>query len=178
LADSIFKKTAYIIIVAYLLLSAYQGTLNFTQWNFTHPRSGNVSLDAQGRTGVYVSSSSGDGGSSSGGNSDIEMLKIYDSTTADTELNRIDWGLCYVAQAKSKMLYLKNIYTTNISLGLSAKDWVPENASDYISIDWDYRNQTIMPNEVLLAKLTLWVAANITGITNFSCNVTISTYET
>lgn len=135
-----------------------------------------MSLDAQGRTGVYVSSSSG-GGSSSGGNSIIDMLRIYDSATADIEINSIDWGLCYVAQAKSKMLYLKNIYSSNISLGLSTSNWVPENASDYISVDWDYRNQTIMPNEVYPAKMTLWVAANITGITNFSCNVTISTYE-
>ena len=166
---------ACILILIYLFLSVYEGTLNFTEWGFPSPKYSNLSLNSQGRTGVYVSSVGGGGGSSVP--SDSTMVRIYDSAATSVEVDQVDWGLCYVAQAKTKILYLKNVYTSNISLGLSTTNWVPENASDYLSINWDYMNQTIMPNEVLPLKLRLWVAANTTGITNFSCNMMIWIYE-
>jgi len=53
-------------------------------------------------------------------------------------------------------------------------NWSPSNASDYMSLSWDYGGQSIDVDEVVQVTFTLSVDASIEGITNFSFDITIA----
>jgi len=52
-------------------------------------------------------------------------------------------------------------------------NWNPSNASDYMTLSWDYGGQSINPDEVVQVTFTLSVDASIDGITGFSFDITI-----
>jgi hypothetical protein len=53
-------------------------------------------------------------------------------------------------------------------------NWSPLNASDYLSLSWDYGGQSIDVDEVVQVTFTLSVDAGIEGITSFSFDITIA----
>jgi hypothetical protein len=52
-------------------------------------------------------------------------------------------------------------------------NWNPSNASGYMSLSWDYGEQSIDVDEVVQVTFTLSVDAGIEGITSFSFDITI-----
>ena len=56
----------------------------------------------------------------------------------------------------------------NVTIFLRSKE-----ASEYITLSWDYTGQTINPGAVLKASLTLAVTSNITGMRSFSFDIII-----
>jgi len=54
-----------------------------------------------------------------------------------------------------------------------ASNWSPSNASDYLTLSWDYGGQSINPDDVAQVTFTLSVDASIEGITSFSFDITI-----
>jgi len=90
-------------------------------------------------------------------------------------VSSIDWGILEPGSNVSKIVYIRNEGNAAATLSITTSNWNPLNASSYMSLRCDYGGQTLNVNEVIQAKLTLYVSANIAGITNFSFDITIAT---
>jgi hypothetical protein len=56
---------------------------------------------------------------------------------------------------------------------MNATNWNPSNASDYISLSWDYGGQLVNPGELIPVIFTLSISESVEGITSFSFDITI-----
>jgi hypothetical protein len=74
----------------------------------------------------------------------------------------------------NRTVYIRNEGNTAATLSMATSNWNPSNASDYMTLNWDYEGQALNANEVIEVKLTLSVSASIVGITSFSFDITIA----
>jgi hypothetical protein len=98
---------------------------------------------------------------------------IYWDSACANPVSSISWGSIDPGSNVNKTVYIKNEGTTNVGLSMSASNWSPTNASNYMALSWDYNGQPLSANSVLEVKLTLSVSPDVTGITNFSFDITI-----
>lgn len=89
-------------------------------------------------------------------------------------VTEIDWGLVEPGYQVNATIYLRNEGNAPITLSLHTENWNPSNASNYITLGWDYTNQTVDPGTVNNVNLILVVSSNVTGITNFSFDIIIT----
>jgi len=89
----------------------------------------------------------------------------------------VDWGMLDPGSSNNVTIYLRNDGNIPINLTLSAENWNPTNASEYISFSWNYNGTPLNPNEVLRVTLTLDVDVNINGITDFRFEIIITGRE-
>ena len=61
-----------------------------------------------------------------------------------------------------------------MTLSLGAKNWNPQNASNYLTLKWDYAGETISPDETVQVTLSLLASADIESITDFRFDVIMS----
>jgi hypothetical protein len=101
----------------------------------------------------------------------VEAFWDINCTSRVTE---IDWGLVEPGQHVNATIYLKNEGNTPITLSLRTENWSPSNASDHITLSWDYADQTADPGAVVKVNLTLAVSSNVTGITRFTFDIVIT----
>ena len=100
-------------------------------------------------------------------------LATYRDAGCTTAASEIPWGTLAPGSSGEYVFYIKNEGTTSLNLFLTAANWNPTNARDYMALSWDYRGQTIGPNQVIQITLTLSVSQNINGIENFNFEITI-----
>ncbi|RLI47316.1 hypothetical protein DRO69_00930 [Candidatus Bathyarchaeota archaeon] len=101
----------------------------------------------------------------------VEAFWDINCTSTVTE---IDWGLVEPGDYVNATIYLRNKGNAPITLYLDTENWSPSNASNYITLSWDYAGQTVGPGTVLKVGLTLTVSSNITGIMNFTFDIIIA----
>lgn len=89
-------------------------------------------------------------------------------------VTEIDWGLVEPGYQVNATIYVRNEGNAPITLSLDTENWDPSNASNYITLSWDYTNQTVDPGTVINVNLILVVSSNVTGITNFSFDIVIT----
>jgi hypothetical protein len=89
-------------------------------------------------------------------------------------VTEIDWGLIEPGHQVNVTIYLKNESNAPITLSLHTENWNPVNASNYITLIWDYANQTVDPGAAVKISLTLTVSSEVTGITNFNFDIIIT----
>ena len=97
----------------------------------------------------------------------------WDQACANT-VSSIDWGIIEPSMNVNKTIYIRNEGNTAATLNMTTSNWDPSSASSYMALSWDYSGQTLTVNEVRQVKLTLAVSPDITGITNFSFDITIA----
>ena len=88
-------------------------------------------------------------------------------------LSSIDWGILEPGSSKNVTCYIRNEGNSVSTLSMYASNWSPSNASDYLTLSWDYGGQSINPDDVVQVTFTLSVDASIDGITSFSFDITI-----
>ena len=71
------------------------------------------------------------------------------------------------------VLYLKNEGTDSTHYMLETEQWYPTNASNYVTLQWDYNGTRASPGSVWRVSLTLTVSPTTHGIVNFSFNIVI-----
>jgi hypothetical protein len=91
-----------------------------------------------------------------------------------SRVSEIDWGVVEPGNHVNTTLYLRNEGNAPITLYLDTENWSPSDASNYITISWNYAGQTVDPWAVVKANLTLMVSSNVTGITNFTFTIVIT----
>jgi len=107
---------------------------------------------------------------------DTEKVGVYwHSNCADTDrVFLIDWGTLNPGSIESIVVYIRNEVEEPIFLIMSPKNWAPSNASNYMTLRWDYNGRQVDPGEVLQIKLILFISAQIKGISNFSFDIYIT----
>lgn len=101
----------------------------------------------------------------------VEAFWDINCTSRVTE---IYWGLVEPGQHVNATIYLKNEGNAPITLSINTENWSPSNASDHITLSWDYANQMIDPGTVIKTNLILAVSSNVMGITNFTFDIIIT----
>ena len=101
-------------------------------------------------------------------------VEIYWNQQATDKVSSIDWGTLEPSSNKSVTVYIKNEGDSPVTLSLSTSNWNPSNASDYISLKWDYQGQFITAEEIVQVTLTLSISASIDGIETFSFDITVT----
>jgi len=99
---------------------------------------------------------------------------VYWDQACASPVTSIDWGFLEPGSNKSVTVYIRNEGNTVASLAISTSNWNPSNASNYMTLSWDYGGQTLNVSEVIKVVLTLSVSATVEGINNFSFDITIS----
>ena len=89
----------------------------------------------------------------------------------------IDWGTIEVGGEATENVTVTNALSAAVTLSLQTSNWDPANASDFMTLSWDYANQTLAKDVSLLINLTLSVSPEIEGITDFSFDIWIYSEE-
>jgi hypothetical protein len=98
---------------------------------------------------------------------------VYWDAALTNEVSSIDWGVLEPGLSSNKTVYILNDGESSISLTLSTSNWNPSNASQFITLNWDYDGESIAPSENVKVTFELAISANISGITNFSFDIVI-----
>ena len=138
---------AALILVAYVLaLSLVGQVLSAVQTSRTVPNAGTVKAIGVG---------------------------VYRDIACANPLASIDWGVLEPGSSKNETCYIRNEGNSVQTLSMYASNWNPSDASDYMTLSWDYGGQSIYVDEVVQVTFTLSVDASISGITSFSFDITI-----
>lgn len=105
----------------------------------------------------------------------IKWIKwnLWKDEALTESIESIDWGILDQGQSKTLEAYLENIgYPAAFSM--HPTNWNPQNAGDYIAITWDAEGKTLSSGETFKTILTISVSNQITNISEFSVDVTIT----
>lgn len=102
---------------------------------------------------------------------------VYSNSACTHELTLIEWGTISPGNSETRIIYLKNTGNAQITLSMASANWNPANANGPITVTWNKGGDTLDVGQVATATLTLSVAESISGVTNFSFNITITGTE-
>lgn len=86
----------------------------------------------------------------------------------------IDWGVLSPADNKTEEILITNEAPVSQKLSVITAAWVPANASDYISLTWNYSGVPVAAKASIPVALEIHVDPLIFGISNFTFNIIIS----
>ena len=98
---------------------------------------------------------------------------IYWDQNCTSMVSAIDWGILEPGLSKNVTVYIRNEGSSVASLSMDTSSWSPSNASNYITLNWDYDGVFLNPDEVVNVTFTLSVSASIEGVTSFSFDIII-----
>jgi len=98
---------------------------------------------------------------------------VYWDSACTNSLSSIGWGTLEPGSSKNVTCYIRNEGNSASTLSMNISNWNPSNASDYITLSWNYNGQPINPSGVIQVTFTLSVLPSIEGITSFSFDITI-----
>jgi hypothetical protein len=99
---------------------------------------------------------------------------VYWNQACTNATSSISWGIVDPGSNVNKTIYVRNEGNSAATLSMITSNWNPTNASSYMTLSWNYGGQTLSVNQVVQVKLTLSVLSSVTGITNFSFDITIT----
>jgi hypothetical protein len=102
---------------------------------------------------------------------------VYWDSACTNATSSIDWGTLAPNQTAISKVYVKSNSTIPVTLSLSSGNWSPTSASGYLTPGWNCTGYVLGKGLVVAAALTLAVSANITGVTSFSFDMTITGSE-
>jgi len=105
---------------------------------------------------------------------DADGIGVYWDSDCSDRVSSIDWETLTPGSVKSVVVYVRNENEEPIYLNMSTANWNPSNASQYITLRWDYSEQWMNPGEVLQITLSLSVSRYIEGISSFSFDILIT----
>lgn len=98
---------------------------------------------------------------------------VYEDAACTVEVTQIDWGILEPGDTVTVEGYIKNLSNVPITMTLQTEDWSPVNASNFISLSWDYDGSKIPVDSSIPVTLTLDVDAATSGISSFSFTIVI-----
>ena len=101
-------------------------------------------------------------------------LGIFSDQACSTKLSNIAWGTLTPGGTTTLVLYAKNQGSTPITLTKTMTNVNPTNAANYLTLNWDYSDQSISPNGIMKLTLSLAVSSNVQAISNFSFDTVIT----
>lgn len=101
-------------------------------------------------------------------------IGVYTDSSLSTAVSSIDWGMLEPGSSQNFTCYIRNEGNAVIVLTLSTTNWTPSSVSQLMTLNWNYANGSIAPNEVIKVTFTLSSSKSIPGITGFSFNTVIT----
>ena len=98
-------------------------------------------------------------------------VDVYRDEASTEILDVIDWGLLDPGENRSIPAWVKNTGNDAQKLVMWTESWDPTNASDWISLSWDYVGSWVPVNASVPVVFTLQIDPNIEGVTNFSFDI-------
>jgi hypothetical protein len=99
---------------------------------------------------------------------------IYWDSACTNQTSAINWGTLESGTNKTVKIYVRNEGNTPSTLSRTVQNWNPSTTPNYVTLSWNYAGQTLTANQVIQVNLTLAVAPTVSGITNFTFDVTIT----
>jgi len=106
-----------------------------------------------------------------------DMLGIYWDLGCTQGVDSISWGTLYVGSSRTVSMHIRNEGEATIRLSLTTTDWQPAEASQVLSLDWNYDGRKLYPNEVMPIALKLSLFPDPKGLTSFGFNIVMSPEE-
>lgn len=98
-------------------------------------------------------------------------VDVYRDESLAEILDIINWGVFDPGENKGVPAWVKNTGNDAQKLVMWTESWNPTNASDWITLTWNYDGSWIPVNASISVVFTLSVDPEITGITNFSFDI-------
>lgn len=98
---------------------------------------------------------------------------VYWNSDGTNTVTSINWGILEPGSNINRTCYIKNEGNSASTLSMNVTNWNPSNASDYISLNWDYNGQLVNPDQLIPVIFTLSISDSVEGITSFSFDITI-----
>jgi len=99
---------------------------------------------------------------------------VYWNSDGTNMVTSIPWGILEPGSSTNRTCYIKNESNSASTLSMYTENWYPTNATDYLSLSWNYGGQLLNPDEIISVILTLSISDSVAGITNFSLGITIT----
>jgi len=103
-------------------------------------------------------------------------LNVYEDENCTVPLTEIEWGTMEPPDSKNLMAYLKNLGDVSFNMTLGTQNWDPVEGETYMTLSWDYADQTVSVGEVLQVTFTLSVDEGISE-GGFSFDIVITASE-
>ena len=97
--------------------------------------------------------------------------------TSSSSVDYVDWGSLAPGLVRNVTVFIRNEGNEPSTLFLNTTNWNPSNASDYITLNWDYNGYIIPQKETTEVTLTLSVASTIEEVKDFSFDIIIGVNE-
>jgi len=99
---------------------------------------------------------------------------VFWDSNCTNPVSFIDWGMVEPGSMNNVTVYVRNEGNVVASISLATENWNPSNASDYLTLSWNYDGRELNPLEVVQVTLTLSVSSSVQGIESFSFDIIIS----
>lgn len=103
-------------------------------------------------------------------------VNVFDAS--GMPLTSIEWGLVDPGSSNNFIIKIQNNGTVPATISFQTQDWIPIEASNYLTLSWNYTGAILNPQETIPITLTLNVAESIAGIPEFSFDIIITATET
>jgi hypothetical protein len=101
-------------------------------------------------------------------------VAVYWDPAFAVPVTSISWGIVEPGEVKNVSCYIANTSNVPIILTLTTSNWAPVNASQFISLTWNYDEREIPVSGYTPITFSLHVDPATTGITAFSFDITIT----
>ncbi|MEM2129378.1 MAG: hypothetical protein QXZ70_02145, partial [Candidatus Bathyarchaeia archaeon] len=99
---------------------------------------------------------------------------VYWDQNCTNTVTLIDWGMIEPGSINNETVYVRNEGNMAANISMATENWNPQNASNYLALNWNYNGQQLNPSEAVQIVLSLAVSSSIQGIENFSFDVIVS----
>ncbi|MBS7632799.1 hypothetical protein KEJ15_04145 [Candidatus Bathyarchaeota archaeon] len=99
---------------------------------------------------------------------------VFWNSNCTSPVSFIDWGMVEPGSMNNVTVYVRNEGNVAASISLATENWNPLNASDCLTLSWNYDGKQLNPLEVVQVMLTLTVPVDVHGIKSFSFDIVIS----
>jgi hypothetical protein len=105
-------------------------------------------------------------------------VDVYSDSAGTNRLTSVNWGFLRPGDNATLTVWIKNTQTANVTLNMTASNWSPATAANYLTMSWNYTTGYVLrSSEMIPVNLKLSVAQNITGINSFNFTITIIATE-
>ena len=99
---------------------------------------------------------------------------VYWDSNCTNPVSLINWGTVEPGSTNNVTVYVRNEGNTAANISMTTENWNPQNAPNYLTLNWNFNGQQLNPLEVVQITLSLNVSSNVQGIENFSFDIIIS----
>jgi len=101
-------------------------------------------------------------------------LGVFWDSNCTNPVTFIDWGMVEPGSMNNVTVYMRNEGNVAATISLTIENWDPSNASEYLTLSWNYDGRQLSPQEAILTTLNLNVSPSVHGIESFSFDIIIS----